>query len=219
MINMNTGKTNLLFRLMLLLLVLLQGCSKQDQIEIIDHPPVVVPDTTIINYYGNLLLGNSPMPADTIFTQMQWGGNPSNPNENAGYDLQAMVGQWPTFLLHWEPHSPSEPRIMEGNYTGCCALAMGDSARAQVLQWIVQGSNPDSFPHIDLILSFETFDAYDVTVNISDVIESYRTEIIGTDTFYIDRARVKLSGLMRNDMNNSYKGISGEFICYFGRAY
>ena len=38
MINMNTGKINLLFRLMLLLLFL-EGCSKQDQIEIIDHPP------------------------------------------------------------------------------------------------------------------------------------------------------------------------------------
>ena len=49
MINMNTGKINLLFRLMLLLLFL-EGCSKQDQIEQIDHPPMVVPDTTIVNY-------------------------------------------------------------------------------------------------------------------------------------------------------------------------
>ncbi len=216
---MNTGKINLLFRLMLLLLLLLEGCSKQDQIELIDHPPVVVPDTTIINYYGNLLLDNSPMPADTIFAQIQWGGNPSNPNENTGYDLQAMIGQWPSFLLRWDPNSPSESRIMAGNYTGCCALAMSDSARAQVWQWIVEGSNPATSPQIDLIISFETYDAHDVTVNISEVIESYRIEIIGTDTFYIDRARVKLSGLMRNDMNNNYKGISGEFICYFGRAH
>lgn len=215
---MNTGKANLLFRLLIPLLLGLWGCSKQDQIELIDHPPVVVPDTTLINYYGNLLLGTSPMPADTIFTQMQLGGNPANPNENMGYDLQALVGQWPSFLLHWEPLSPNESGIMEGTYTGCCALTMTDSARALIFQWIVEGRNPADFPSLDPAISFETYDAYDVTIQISDVIESVRTEIIGTDTFHLDMARVRLSGLMRNDTSHLYKGISGDFICYFGRT-
>ncbi|MBL7781834.1 MAG: hypothetical protein JNM22_11505 [Saprospiraceae bacterium] len=215
---MNTGKANLLFRLLILLLLGLAGCSKQDQIELIDHPPVVVPDTTLINYYGNLLLGTSPLPADTIFTQMQLGGNPANPNENTGYDLQAVVAQWPSFLLHWDPHSPNEPRIEEGIYTGCCALTMTDSTRARIFQWIVEGRDPAEFPLLDPVISFEMYDAYDVTIQISDVIELVRTEIIGTDTFHLDQARVRLSGIMRNDQNNSYKGISGDFICYFGRT-
>lgn len=200
-----------------LLLVAAAGCRKENRIEYIDDEPVVVPDTTVQNYYGNLMIGNGLLPADTIFTEVQF-GSPANPDENLGYDLQAFIGPWPSFLLHWAPNSVDEPGITEGNYIGCCALTMSDTAREQMLQWVIHGRDPMNVPQLDLNTAFVQYQGQYVTVNISEVIHGVQTQIVGNDTLYIDRAKVKLNGVLLDNQNHA-EAVSGEFICYFGRTY
>lgn len=191
------------------------GCSKENQIEIIDNPPVVIPDTSVVNYFGNLVIGNSPVPVDTVFTNVQF-ANSGSTQENVGYDLQTFTGLWVNFFLHWDPNSPNETGIQEGNYTACCAVNMNENAQAQILSWIAAGRNPATMPQIDPSNSYDIYFAADVNVNISNLQEAVRYELIGNDTIWIDRAKVKLSGLLQ-DSTNQFKAVSGEFVCYFSR--
>ncbi len=214
--NKNLFTQWLLPGLLLLMLGSGLGCSKENQIELIDNPPDVLPDTTIINYYGNLLLGTSPVPVDTIFTNTLIDSS-GGPGLNVGYDLQAMTGPWLSFWMHWDANDPNEMRIMEGDYAGCCSISLNDSARADILTWLVSGQNPALFPNIDPQFAYDLYFSVNVNINISNLEENVRYEVVNNDTLWIDRAKVKMNGIMQ-DSSNHHKAISGEFICYFGRT-
>jgi hypothetical protein len=214
----NTTHTMLrLPHLMLALVVSMAwaACSRENQIIVIDHPPVVDPDTTLLTYYANISIGNDKVPADTIFTDMQY--DDMNPGLNQGYNLTSLIGEFPSFVLFWPTLSPLEEKITAGTYSGCCSVLLNDSSRVRIEQWVLNGKDPSAFPTLDSVV-FNYYDAFNVMVEVSNVEESVRVEDLGNGmTWIVDRAKIKLSGIMINTENNTPRAISGNFTCYFGR--
>jgi hypothetical protein len=189
------------------------SCYRGNEYNIVEHEPVFEPDTTVITYYGNLTMGTIKLPADTMYSTVQI--DSAAPGVNVGYSLDAYVDQIPTFSLFWEPLSPTEEKITEGNYTGCCSIIMDDSSLANVQNWILLGRNQ---PLILDSVAFQFYMAENVTINVSNVTEAVKIDTLSPGFVWItDRATVQLSGIMINAMNNQVKAISGSFTCYFGR--
>jgi hypothetical protein len=198
----------------LLLASLGAGCQKENSLTTVDIPPIVSPDTTIVPYFGNLILGDSPLPVDTIFVDVRFEYNNGSP-QNIGYVLNALIELWPSFVLQWEPRSPDESGIQEGDYMGCCAFGIEENVAFQIQEWIISGQDPSQFPPIDPISNIDFFSAQDVNINISNVEKNFKIEVSGSDTLFLDKARVKLSGMLMDSM--LVKPILGDFVCYFGR--
>lgn len=189
------------------------SCYRGNEYNIEENEPVLEPDTTVITYYGNVTLGTIKLPADTIYSTFQT--DSVNPGVSVGYTLDSYVDQIPTFSLFWEPLSPTEEKITEGSYTGCCSVLMNDSSLARIQDWILTGRNQP------LILDSVTFQYYlagDVTINVSNVTEAVKTDTLAPGVVWItDRATIQLSGIMKNIETNQPKVLSGTFTCYFGR--
>lgn len=190
------------------------SCYRGNEYNIEENEPVLEPDTTIITYYGNLTLGTTKLPADTIYSTFQ--ADPGGPGASTGYTMEAYVlDQIPTFSLFWDPISPNEEKITEGSYTGCCSVLMDDSSLVSIQNWILTGRNQ---PLILDSVTFQYYLASDVTINVSNVTEAVKTDTLAPGVVWItDRATVQLSGIMKNIETNQPKVLSGTFTCYFGR--
>lgn len=209
----------MMFRILTFLLILAaaltwSACSRENQMGIIDNPPHFDPDTLVETYYADVSLGNAKLPSDTIFTDMQY--DQSSPGQNLGYDLEAHIGYWPSLILHWEPLSADERSITAGVYKGCCSIALTDTSRQQIEQWILSGRDQQAFPVLDS-MPFHIYSAEHVSITVSNVVDSVLVENLGGYYRIIDRATVRLNGVMEELDTGGTKVISGTFECYFSR--
>ena len=191
------------------------SCYKGNELIIVDHPPVLEPDTTVVSYYGNITIGTIKLPADTIYTTMQ--ADSANPGVNIGYTLDSYVDQLPTFSLFWESLSPFEEKITEGVYTGCCSVLMTDSSLARLQDWILRGRDMNQPPLLDSI-PFNYYMADHVDITVTNVVEAVQIDTLAPGMLWIvDRATIQLNGIMINIENGAPKALSGSFTCHFGR--
>lgn len=191
------------------------SCYRGNEYNITDNEPELEPDTTIIEYYGNLTLGTIKLPADTIYSTLQM--DSINPGINIGYILESYVEQIPTFSLLWDPISPNEEKITEGTYLGCCSVLMDDSSLATIQDWILRGRDPNQPLMLDSVM-FHFYTANNVNINVSNVVEAVKADTLAPGVVWItDRATVQISGIMVNIANGQPKALSGNFACYFGR--
>ncbi len=179
---------------------------------VIDDPPVVEIDTTVITYATNLKVGGLTIPADTVFgTALIDSSGPSNP---LLYVLDFTVAGMPTFSFWWTSFNPNQSQLTEGSYQGIVIQTLRDSSISAVEAWILDGMDVFNYPFVDI----DIFSAETVGITISDLVEDVRRDtLLSGEVMVVDRATVTLGGLLFDPNNGQQKAISGNFTCDFSR--
>lgn len=206
------------FRLLSLLLICsLAACQKENIKEIIENPPVIVPDTILQESAGTLSVGNSQLTLDTAYCFVLQGFDSAGNSINAGYVLGTGIDVFESPLdLFWLPLTNAEIKIQPSTYQGMSATAYSPITIDVLNNWILQGENPNNLPFGGDIPT-ESYDAMNVNITVSNLVYSISEEDLGGGVKrIIDRGIVQLDGNLINSQGNMVP-ISGKFVCFFDR--
>jgi hypothetical protein len=207
------------FRLLSLILICsLAACQKENIKEIIENPPVIVPDTIFQESAGTFSVGNSQLALDTAHCFAINGFDPVTGNQfNFAYVLTTGIDAFESPLgLYWQPPTNTETMIQSTTYSGLQASATSPSTIEIINNWVLQGENPNTMPFGGDIPT-EDFNATGVNITVNNLIYSISEEDLGGGLKrIIDRGIVQLDGNLINSQG-SLIPISGKFVCFFER--